>query len=243
MADVQYDFNPIDWSGFSTDTVVLDEGYALWFSGHPDGDGYCQVIGDGASVVDDLVPLFVSGAKYLSSGRKFAHELSTPITYTTSGWKEIAKTTTNSYQNANADFKFDCLGNGRNSTLGCKVAFTDGSQTKELGVNCDIKRDIFGAAQGNVPGISSFRIGTAAGAGAGAVLEVYVDVGISDVTITPPNITAFVKRHRLDIEHHGNRYNRINSWRKRRHLPRGRDGVSYHSNKRDSSGVSWTSRF
>ena len=92
MANVQYDFNPIDWTGFSVNTVVLDEGYVLWFKNHPDGAGYCQVIGDGSSVVSALTPLFASGPKYLSSGRKFADEKRTDLGSQVTGWVTIAET-------------------------------------------------------------------------------------------------------------------------------------------------------
>ncbi len=55
MADVQYDANPLDWSTFSTSTV-LEAGYMLWFYNNSEYgvDTRFHVIGDGSTTVANL---------------------------------------------------------------------------------------------------------------------------------------------------------------------------------------------
>jgi hypothetical protein len=105
--EIQINVSPEDWDTFDM-SLVLEDGYLLWFTNHPDSNEPIQVIGNGTDSIEDLTPLTVAGAKYLYPGYKAMEEKK--YTISAAGWYKFAATSAISYYSTLANFSFEFHG-------------------------------------------------------------------------------------------------------------------------------------
>lgn len=167
----QLNTNPINWDTVDT-AWVIPNGRLFWFYNHPDGDGFCQILGDGATAVVNLTPLFTVGPKYLTSGRKFADEKTTDLGVSATGWVTILEVASGAAIPSVSGEVYVVSGGGYG--LGCEYSIRlDGTPNSHARSTIKIKNPSDNAS--NFANIVNFRWAYSDNdSSAGAKLQVYV---------------------------------------------------------------------